>query len=72
VHGLAPAQLHSESVADRTMGVRLTGIAALFIAVIVLLTVAALITGPPKLWLTGTGWVLTIAGLVLFALVELS
>ncbi|HWE32634.1 MAG TPA: hypothetical protein VG410_04065 [Solirubrobacteraceae bacterium] len=72
LHGLAPDQLLAQAESAHTQGVRLTGIAALFIAVMVLLTVAALITGPPKVWLVGSGATIMIAALVLFVLVEAS
>jgi hypothetical protein len=70
LHGLEPEKLHEQAEAERTTGLRLTGIAALFVSVIVLLTIAALVRGYTKLWLTAPALALTIAGIVLFILVE--
>jgi hypothetical protein len=72
IHGLAPAALLDSAETEHTHGVDLTGIAALFVAVIVVLTLAMLIPGPPKVWLAGSGVVMAVAGLVLFALVQFS
>jgi hypothetical protein len=72
LHGLAPDRLLAQSETEHTTGVRLTGIAALFVAVMVLLTIAALISGAAKVWLASSGVALIAVGLVLFAIVELS
>jgi hypothetical protein len=72
LHGLAPEQLYQTAETDHGRGVDFEGIAALFVAVMVMLTVAALITGPPKLWLAASGTVVAIAGAVLFATVQFS
>ena len=70
LHGLAPEQLHNDAVSERTDGVDLVGIAALFVGVIVLLTFATVVTGTAKLWLAGSGLVLATVGIVLALLVE--
>ncbi len=70
LHGLAPEQLHNDAVTERTNGVDLTGIAALFVGVIVLLTLATVVSGPAKVWLAGSGAALTALGIVLALLVE--
>jgi hypothetical protein len=69
LHGLAPEQLHATAEAEHKRGVEFTGVAALFVSIMVLLTIAALIKGPPKVWLTASGAVLVVVGLVLFVLV---
>jgi hypothetical protein len=70
LHGLAPEQLHATAEAEHKRGVEFTGVAALFVSVMVLLTIAALAKGPPKVWLTASGSVLVVVGLVLFVLVQ--
>jgi len=72
LHGLAPEQLHASAEAEHTRGVDFTGIAALFVSVMVLLTLAAVVAGPPKAWLAGSGAALTVVGLILFATVQFS
>jgi hypothetical protein len=72
LHGLAPEALHAKAVSERSHGVDLTGIAALFVATLVLLTLGAVVSGPAKAWLAGSGAVLAVAGLVLFLIVEFS
>ena len=72
LHGLAPEQLHATAEAAHTEGVDLTGIAALFVGVMVLLTLAAIVTGPPKVWLAGSGAAFALLGVVLFATVQLT
>jgi hypothetical protein len=72
LHGLEPEQLHSAALAEQTQGVRFTGIAALFVAVLVLLTFGAIIRGPVKLWFAGSGAVLATGALVLFLIVQFS
>ena len=70
LHGLDPEKLHETAESEHTHGVDFTGIAALFVAVMVLLTLAAVITGPPKVYLAGSGLTLAIVGLILFATVQ--
>jgi hypothetical protein len=72
LHGLAPERLLSQAETEHTKGARLVGIAALFIAVMVLLTIGALVSGPPKVWLAGSGAVIAVAAVVLFVLAELA
>lgn len=72
LHGLAPEQLHTTAEDTHTKAVDLTGIAALFIAVMVLLTLGAIVPGPPKTWLAGSGATLAIVGVVLFVIVQAS
>ena len=72
LHGLAPERLHASAEAEHTRGVDFTGIAALFVSVMVLLTLAAVAAGPPKLWLAGSGAALTVVGLILFATIQFS
>jgi hypothetical protein len=72
LHGLAPEQLHAKADAERTHGVDLTGIAALFVGVMVLLTLGAVVTGPAKTWLAGSGLGVAVLGVVLAVVVELS
>ncbi len=72
LHGLAPEQLHNAAVTERTHGVDLIGIAALFVGVIVLLTLATVVSGTAKLWFVGSGVVLTVVGVVLALLVEVA
>ena len=70
LHGLAPEALHAKAESERSHGVDLTGIAALFVAVLVLLTLAAVVTGSAKTWLAGSGAVLAVVGVILFLIVE--
>jgi hypothetical protein len=72
LHGLSPGSLLKSADSDRDHGVDLEGIAALFVAVMVLLTLGALATGAAKVWLATSGAMIATAGLVLFAIVELS
>ena len=72
LHGLAPEQLHNKAVSERTKGVDLIGIAALFVGVIVLLTLATVVSGSAKVLLAGSGAVLTAVGVFLALLVEFS
>ena len=72
LHGLAPDQLYATAEAEHTRGVELTGIAALFVSVMVLLTVGAITKGPTKVWLAGSGAVIAAAGVFLFATVQVS
>jgi hypothetical protein len=72
LHGLEPEKLHEAAESTHTKGVRLTGIAALFISVMVLMTIAAIVSGPPKLMLAGSGAAVAVLGIILFAIVEAS
>jgi hypothetical protein len=72
LHGLAPEALHATAEAAHTRGVNLTGIAALFVAVMVLLTFAAIVKGPPKVVLAGSGGALAVVALILFSVVQSS
>lgn len=70
LHGLVPAELHSRAESLRRHVLELTGIAAIFIGVLMLLTLAAIISGPPKVIFAGSGGVLAAVGVVLFLTVE--
>jgi hypothetical protein len=70
LHGLQPEELHVAAVAQRSQGVQFTGIAAMFVAVLVLLTFGAVVRGPQKLWFVGSGAVLWAAALTLFLIVQ--
>ena len=70
LHGLEPETLHRAAEDTHTRGVRLTGIAALFIGVIVLMTFGAIASGPPKVLLAGSGTVLALIATVLFLIVQ--
>jgi hypothetical protein len=72
LHGLSPASLLRTADDDRNHGVDLEGIAALFVAVMVLLTLGAIASGAAKLWLASSGVLIALGGLILFAIVELS
>jgi hypothetical protein len=72
LHGLAPEQLHDDAVSERTDGVDLIGIAALFVGVIVLLTLATVVSGAAKVLLAASGAVLSVVGVFLAILVEVS
>jgi hypothetical protein len=72
LHGLAPEALHSTAETEHTRGVDFTGVAALFIAVLVLLTFAALSSGTQKLWFAGSGTALGGCALILFLVIQFS
>jgi hypothetical protein len=72
LHGLEPEPLHAASLAQQTQGVRFIGIAAMFVAVLVLLTFGAVVRGPPKLWFVGSAAVGAVAALSLFLIVLLT
>lgn len=72
LHGLEPEPLLTKADAQHTRGVDFTGIAALFIGVLVLLTLAAVVKGPQKLWFAGSGAALGTAAVVLFAITQFS
>ena len=72
LHGLAPEQLHENAETEKLRAVHFEGVAALFVAVMVLLTVGALITGPPKVWISAGAGTVGLVALVLFVLVQTS
>jgi hypothetical protein len=72
LHSVTPDQLHSKSVSQHNQGVDFTGIAALFVGVLVLLTFGAVVRGPAKLWFATSGAGLAVTGLILFLIVQLS
>jgi hypothetical protein len=72
LHGLAPEALHSAAEAEHSRGVDFTGLAALFVAVLVLLTFSALARGRQKLWFAGSGAVLGIGAVILFLSIQFS
>jgi hypothetical protein len=72
LHGLEPERLHAAAEAEQTQGVQFTGIAALLVGVLVLLTFGALVKGPVKLWFAGSGALLGVVALTLFLIVQLS
>ncbi len=69
LHGLSPDALHRQANTLRSQAVHLTGIAAIFVGVLMLLTLAAVVPGPPKVLFAGSGAVLAIVGVVLFLVV---
>jgi hypothetical protein len=71
LHGLAPEQLHATAESEHTRGVDFTGIAALFVGVMVLLTFGAIVSGPPKLVFAASGGAITLLGVILFLIVQL-
>ena len=72
LHGLEPGSLLRSADSQHNRGVDLTGIAALFIGVLVLLTLGAVVKGRQKLWFAGSGAVLGAAAVALFLVAELS
>jgi hypothetical protein len=72
LHGLEPEPLLSRAESEHSRGVDFTGIAALFIGVLVLLTLGAVVRGPQKLWFAGSGAALGSAALVLFLITQFS
>jgi hypothetical protein len=72
LHGLEPAALLVKAEAQHNRGVDFTGIAALFIAVLVLLTLGAVVKGQPKLWFAGSGAAVGATALVLFLVTQFS
>jgi hypothetical protein len=69
LHGLSPQGLHTQANTLRSQAVHLTGIAAIFVGVLMLLTLAAVVPGPPKVVFAGSGGVLAIVGFALFLVV---
>ncbi|MFL5824140.1 MAG: hypothetical protein ACJ764_11945 [Solirubrobacteraceae bacterium] len=72
LHGLEPEALLERAESEHNRGVDFTGIAALFIGVLVLLTLGAVVRGPQKVWFAGSGAVLGGVGVVLFFLTQFS
>jgi hypothetical protein len=72
LHGLSPGPLLESADHDRRDSVDLEGIAALFIAVMVLLTFGAIVPAPAKLWLATSGAAIAVVGVALFAIVEIT
>ena len=72
LHGLEPELLLRRAESQHTRGVDFTGIAALFIGVLVLLTLGAIVKGQQKLWFAGSGLALGSTGLVLFLITQFS
>jgi hypothetical protein len=72
LHGLQPEQLLRTAESEHDRGVNFEGIAALFVSVMVLLTMGALATGPAKLWLASAGTAVAIVGAVLFITVQVA
>ena len=60
----------SKAESEHDKGVNFTGIAALFICVLVLLTFGAVIPGRQKLWFAGSSAALGTAALVLFLVTQ--
>ncbi len=69
LHGLSPGALHQQAETLRTQAVHLTGIAAIFVGVLMLFTLAAVVPGPPKVVFAGSGAGLAMVGVVLFLVV---
>jgi hypothetical protein len=69
LHGLSPDELHQQALTLRSQTVHLEGIAAIFVGVLMLFTLAAVIPGPPKVMFAGSGAVLAAVGVVLFVVV---
>ena len=66
LHGLSPVSLHEQALTLRSQAVRLTGIAAIFVGVLMLFTLAAVVPGSPKVLFAGSGAVLAVVGVILF------
>lgn len=72
LHGLEPEPLLRKAESQHNRGVDFTGIAALFIGVLVLLTLGAVVGGPQKVWFAGSGAALGTTALVLFLITQFS
>lgn len=72
LHGLEPEPLLAKAEAQHNKGVDFTGIAALFIGVLVLLTLGALVKGQQKLWFAGSGAAVGLVAVVLFLITQFS
>src|SRR5207302_6222288 len=72
LHGLEPEPLLSKAESQHHRGVDFTGIAALFIGVLVLLTLGAVVKGPQKPSFAGSGAAVGAAAVVLFLITQFS
>lgn len=72
LHGLEPEALLASADTQHDKGVDFTGIAALFVGVLVLLTFGAVVRGRQKLWFAGSGAVLGSAAVALFLVTQFS
>lgn len=72
LHGLEPELLLARAASQHTKGVDFTGIAALFIGVLVLLTLGAVVKGQQKLWFAGSGASVALVALALFLVTQFS
>ena len=72
LHGLEPESLLRRADSQHNRGVDFTGIAALFIGVLVLLTFGAVVRGPQKVWFAGSGAALGTTAFVLFLITQFS
>lgn len=72
LHGLEPGALLAVADNEHDKGVNFTGVAALFIAVLVLLTLGAVVPGRQKLWFAGSGAALGLTALALFLVAQFS
>jgi hypothetical protein len=72
LHGLEPEPLLARAEAQHNKGVDFTGIAALFIGVLVLLTLGAVVKGAQKLWFAGSGAAVGLVAVVLFLVTQFS
>jgi type II secretory pathway pseudopilin PulG len=70
LHGLAPEQLHESAESEKLRALHFEGVAALFVSVMVLLTVGALVKGPPKLWLSAGASTVAVAAVALAIVVQ--
>ena len=69
LHGLSPVSLHEQALTLRSQAVHLTGIAAIFVGVLMLFTLAAVVPGSPKVLFAASGTVLGVVGAVFFLVV---
>ena len=72
LHGLEPEGLLAQAESQHTKGVDFTGIAALFVAVLVLLTFGAVVRGRQKLWFAGSGAAVGVLAVALFVATQFS
>jgi hypothetical protein len=72
LHGLEPEPLLAKAEVQHNKGVDFTGIAALFVGVLVLLTLGAVVRGPQKLWFAGSAAAVGLIALVLFLVTQFS
>lgn len=69
LHGLSPVELHRQALTLRSQAVHLTGIAAIFVGVLMLFTLAAVVPGSPKVLFACSGAALAAVGVALFLVV---